>query len=241
MIVVQTRTSAAPSENAIITFSSAPSAIWPCPTTIRAPGSICAELLGLGLDRLDPVVDVEHLPAAVELAQDRVADEPGRRLGDPGLDRQAVLGRRLDHAQVADPGEGEVERPRDRRGRQREDVDLVAEPLEPLLGGHPEALLLVDDDQPEVAEPDVLREQPVGPDDEVDRRRRSRPVDRRRLLALARRTATAAGRSIGNAANRWPNVWKCCAARTVVGTSTATCLPSWIALNAARSATSVLP
>ena len=40
MIVVQTRTSAAPSANASITFSSAPSGIWPWPTTIRAPGSI---------------------------------------------------------------------------------------------------------------------------------------------------------------------------------------------------------
>ena len=40
MIVVQTRTSAAPSAKAIITFSSAPSAIWPWPTTNRASGSI---------------------------------------------------------------------------------------------------------------------------------------------------------------------------------------------------------
>ncbi len=46
---------------------------------------------------------------------------------------------------------------------------------------------------------------------------------------------------IGNAANRWENVVKCCPANTVVGTRTATCLPSWVALNAARSATSVLP
>ena len=45
----------------------------------------------------------------------------------------------------------------------------------------------------------------------------------------------------GNAANRWLNVWKCWPASTVVGTRTATCLPSWVALNAARSATSVLP
>ena len=45
----------------------------------------------------------------------------------------------------------------------------------------------------------------------------------------------------GNAANRWLNVVKCCPASTVVGTRTATCLPSWVALNAARSATSVLP
>ena len=115
-----------------------------------------AQLLGLGLDGLDPVVDVEDLPAAVELAQDRVADEPGRRLGDAGLDRQPVLGRRLDDRQVADPGEGQVERPRDRRGRQGQDVHLALELLEPLLGGHPEALLLVDHDQPEIAEADVL-------------------------------------------------------------------------------------
>ena len=34
---------------------------------------------------------------------------------------------------------------------------------------------------------------------------------------------------------------KCCSARTVVGTRTATCFPSFIALKAARIATSVLP
>ena len=36
-------------------------------------------------------------------------------------------------------------------------------------------------------------------------------------------------------------VSKCCSASTVVGTSTATCLPSMTALKAARMATSVLP
>jgi hypothetical protein len=76
-----------------------------------------AELLGLRLDRLDAVVDVEDLPAAVELAQDRVADEPGRRFGDACLDRQSILGRRLDDRQVADPGHRQVEGPRDRRRR----------------------------------------------------------------------------------------------------------------------------
>ena len=33
----------------------------------------------------------------------------------------------------------------------------------------------------------------------------------------------------------------CWVTSSVVGTSTATCLPSWIALNAARTAISVLP
>ncbi len=45
----------------------------------------------------------------------------------------------------------------------------------------------------------------------------------------------------GNAANRSRKTVSCCCANSVVGTSTATCLPSITALNAARSATSVLP
>ena len=45
----------------------------------------------------------------------------------------------------------------------------------------------------------------------------------------------------GSSAKRSLNTLKCCSASSVVGTSTATCLPSAIATNAARSATSVLP
>ena len=45
----------------------------------------------------------------------------------------------------------------------------------------------------------------------------------------------------GNAPKRSPKVSKCCSASIVVGVSTATCLPPITALNAARSATSVLP
>ena len=82
--------------------------------------------------------------------------------------------------QVPDPGEREVERPRDRRRGQGQHVDLATELLEALLGGHPEALLLVDDDQPEVAEADVLAEQPVRADDDVDRAV-GKTGDRRRL------------------------------------------------------------
>ncbi len=45
----------------------------------------------------------------------------------------------------------------------------------------------------------------------------------------------------GKPANRSVKVSRCCLTSSVVGTSIATCLPSWIALNAARTATSVLP
>ena len=44
-----------------------------------------------------------------------------------------------------------------------------------------------------------------------------------------------------NGAKRFKKVWKCCCAKTVVGTSTATCLPLITALKMARMATSVLP
>ena len=47
--------------------------------------------------------------------------------------------------------------------------------------------------------------------------------------------------STGNWLIRSENVLKCCCASSVVGTSTATCLPSCTALNAARTAISVLP
>ena len=98
MIVVQTRTSASPAGER--DHHALELALRHLAVADDDPGARQhpPELLGLGLDRLDPVVDEEHLPAAVELAQDRVADEPGRRLGDPGLDRQPVLGRRLDDA-----------------------------------------------------------------------------------------------------------------------------------------------
>ena len=45
----------------------------------------------------------------------------------------------------------------------------------------------------------------------------------------------------GNPAYRFANVAKCCCTSRVVGTRIATCLPSMTALNAARTAISVLP
>ena len=49
-----------------------------------------------------------------------------------------------------------------------EHVDAGAEALDALLVLHAEALLLVDDEQPEVLERDVVGEEPVGADHDVD-------------------------------------------------------------------------
>ena len=119
-------------------------------------------------DRLDAVVDDVDLPAAFQLVANRAANHFGVELHDVGLDRQAVLRRRLDHRHVADADERHVERPRDGRGRHREDVDPLPELLDLLLVRDAEPLLLVHDEQPEVAELHVLREQPVRADDDLD-------------------------------------------------------------------------
>src|SRR5581483_4185897 len=84
-------------------------------------------------DRLDAVVDEEHLPAARDLVADRAPDHFLVELHDVGLDRQAILRGRLDDRHVADADERHVQRPRNRRRAHRQHVDLLPELLDLLL------------------------------------------------------------------------------------------------------------
>ena len=60
----------------------------------------------------------------------------------------AVARRALHQRHVAPPGERQVQRARDRRGGEREDVGLELELLEAFLVLHAKAVLFVDDDEP---------------------------------------------------------------------------------------------
>ncbi|MEY4103892.1 MAG: hypothetical protein RL461_1094, partial [Planctomycetota bacterium] len=127
---------------------------------------------------VDAVVHPEHLAAAREFARDR---EPQALLAEGnhlGHDRAAVGRRRGEAADVAQAEHGHVQRARDRRGAEREHVRREPELEQPLLVLDPEALLLVHDDQAEVAEGHVLRQQPVRTDDDVDLAGRDRGEDR---------------------------------------------------------------
>ena len=101
------------------------------------------------------------------------------------------------------PAHRHLQRARDRRRGQRQHVDLRAQLLEPLLVADAEALLLVDDQQAEVLEPHVARQQPVRADDDVEL-----PVGQRRhrllLLGLGAeaRQHGDAHREVGEAAPR---------------------------------------
>jgi len=82
-------------------------------------------------------------------------------------------------------------------------------------------------------------EQPVRADDDVGRSIGGLSIATSASLAVWKRESWQM--SIGNCAIRSENVLKCCCASSVVGTRMATCLPSCTALNAARTAISVLP
>ena len=116
----------------------------------------------------DARADVEALAAAILLAQQRLADGHAVERRDEGAHGQPIDRRRGDQAHVAHAGQGELQGARDRRGGQRQHMDVGAQLLQPLLVGDAEMLLLVDDQETEVLELDALGEQRVGADHDVD-------------------------------------------------------------------------
>ena len=110
----------------------------------------------------------EDLAAAIDLAQDRLANQRVVPVADGGADRQPLLRRRLDHAHVAHVDQRHMQRARDRRGGERQHVYLGAQLLEALFMRDAEALLLVDDQQAQIGEGDIFGEQAMRADDDVD-------------------------------------------------------------------------
>ena len=120
------------------------------------------------LDRLHPVVEEEDLPAARQLALDRLLDHLALELANERADGAAVHRRRRDDREIPHARHRHVQRARDRRRRERQDIDLGAQLLQRLLVLDAEPLLLVDDHQAEILEGHVGREEPVGADQHVD-------------------------------------------------------------------------
>ena len=158
----------------------------------------------------------EHLALRAHLLADRLRHHVLPERHQVRLDRGTPRRRRLDDRQVAHARQRHLQRARDRRGGHREDVDADRELLQPLLGRDAEALFLVDDEQPEVLEGDVLREEPVRADDEVELSGRQGRAGPSRVSAAVRKRETISSFA-GNGANRSLIVSKCCAASTVVG------------------------
>ena len=78
--------------------------------------------------------------------------------------------------------------PRNWRGRHRQYIDLLSHLLDALLVAYAESLLFVDDEQAEVGEFQILRQDAVGPDDDVNL---SRPQSLQNFFLLLRITEAA--------------------------------------------------
>ncbi len=116
----------------------------------------------------DPRHHIECLSAAIALAQQRLADHQGIVRRHEGADRQPVDRRRGDDGEIAHPRQRQLQRARDRRGAQRQHMDLGPQLFQLLLVADAEMLLLVDDQKPEIPEFDGFAEQRVGADHDVD-------------------------------------------------------------------------
>lgn len=132
-------------------------------------GDEIADLFGGLVDRADPVVDVEHLSVAQEFTADGGGDLLVGVSADIGEDRVPFLRRGgEDGRHLADAGHAHLQSARDGGRRHGQHVDVGAQRLDVFLVFDTEALFLVDDDQAEILPADAGLQQPVGADDDVD-------------------------------------------------------------------------
>ncbi len=131
-------------------------------------GNMVAQEVGLFLEIGDARADIKALAAAIMLAQQRLADDDGIEGRDIGPHRQAVERRRGDERKLAHARQRQLQGARDGRRGQRQHMHIGAQLLEPLLVLDAEMLLLIDDEEAEIAEFDILGEERMGADDDVD-------------------------------------------------------------------------
>ena len=113
-------------------------------------------------------MDEVDLSAAREFRFDGVADDLLREDVRFGDDRLPVGRRRRDDRKVARTHERELQRSRNRRRRESQRIDVDRQLRQLLLGRHAEFLLLVDNQQPQIAEYDLFAQNLVRADQDVD-------------------------------------------------------------------------
>ncbi len=121
------------------------------------------------VDGLDAIGHVVHLAAATHLQANRRAHHIGVVLPHVHDHGATPGGRRGNQAHVAHAARGHLHSSRNRRCREREHVDLLAQVLELFLVLHAKALFLVDDHQAQVLGVHIGRKQAVRADEHIDR------------------------------------------------------------------------
>ena len=140
----------------------------PCATRVFDLGHALAQPLAHLVEIGDARHDIEDLTAAVALAHDRFADRHRIVRHHEGAHRQAVDRRRRDEAHLAHPRQCQLQSAWDRRRGQRQHMHIGLQLLQLFFLRDAEMLLLVDDQEPQMGEPDILGEQRVGADHDIE-------------------------------------------------------------------------
>ena len=101
------------------------------------------------------IVHVIDAAAAAQFPLQGLLDHAVAVFGHIRFHRQAVFRRRFNNAHIPRVDEGHVERPRNRRGGQGQDIDALLPLLDLFLLGHAKALFLVDNEESQVQEDHV--------------------------------------------------------------------------------------
>jgi len=116
----------------------------------------------------DPRHDVEDLTTAVALAHDGFADRYWIVGHHKRAHCQPVDRRRCDDAHLAHPRQRQLQGARYRRRGQCQDMHIDSELLQLLLLHDAKMLLLIDDQEAQMGEPNILGEERMRADDDVD-------------------------------------------------------------------------
>ena len=129
------------------------------------------QLAQLGRGAVDCLYAVVH-PKHLTLAQQFTADGLDRHAFIPATDvrenRLSVGGWRLQQRHVANSNQAHLQRPRNRRGRQRQHIDVVFQLLHRFFRLNTEALFFVDHEQTKVLEDDAVLQQSMRSDHAIN-------------------------------------------------------------------------
>src|SRR5687768_7571625 len=118
--------------------------------------------------RLHSIMDKVYLAASSELPENGFPNKLVAGADDLRTNGQATGRWRVDDREIPHARHGHLQGAGNRRRGEREDVDLCAQLLQPLLVLDPEPLFLVDDHQTEIAETYILLQQAMGTNHDVD-------------------------------------------------------------------------
>ena len=117
---------------------------------------------------INAVVQVKYLPAPPQLLSYRLGDDMVVIFQHIGLHRVAVLRRLVDDRHIPDAAHRHIQGAGDGGGGKGKDIHAALHLLEFFLLLDPEPLLLIDDAEPQIPEPDVILHQTVGAHHHVD-------------------------------------------------------------------------